>query len=81
MATTCTEDGHKQSNKSSTTIQKNCLQHVKWMDPNTLTKQALHLKQMQLQHFQKTVTNRLQKQAIQYKQFGYNMYRGWTETD
>ena len=40
-----------------------------------------NINQKWLKHVQRMDTNRLIKQAKQYKKIGYNMYRGWTQTD
>jgi len=74
VATTCTENGHKQTNKSGYNMYRG------WTQKDY---------QMWLQHVQRMDTNRLTKVATactedghkQTTNSGYNMYRGWTQTD
>jgi len=51
-ATSCTEDGHKQTTKARTKIYTKIGQKVNEMDKNRLSKQALHYKPKWLQHIQ-----------------------------
>ena len=74
MATTCTEDGHKQTTKTSTKITKldkeknQCIRH-KTGAQNTV-KEIKQYQEKWLQHVQRMDTNRLPKQALQYKPKG-----------
>ena len=99
VATTCTEDGHKQTTKSgynmyrwTQTDNQKWLQHVQ-MDTNTITKVATTCTDgHRLPKVATTCTengHRLPKVATtctedghkQTTKSGYNMYRGWTQTD
>jgi len=74
VATTCTEDGHKQTTKCGYNLYRGWtqtdyqmwLQHVQRMDTNRLPKVA------------KTCTENGHKQTTKC---GYNLYREWTQTD
>jgi len=68
VATTCAEDGHKQTTKTSTTIQTKCGYNMcrGWTQTDFRNKHY-NLNQNCLQHVQRMDTNRLPKQALKYK--------------
>ena len=88
MATTRTEDGHKQTTNrgyntyrgwTQTDYQK-WLQHVQTMDTNRLPKVATTLTEDGHRQTTKVATTRTEDGHKQTTKSGYNTYRGWTQT-
>ena len=80
MAKTYTEDVHKQNTKQAIQYIKNWPQIEKGMDTNSLQIQALKYKIKSLPHVQILDTD-YRKKHYNINKIGYNMYRGWTQTD